>query len=275
MPVFMKAGCNMGSCHGSARGKDGFHLSLFGYDPDGDYTRLTREISGRRLNLAIPEESLLIERRWARSRTPAASGSPKVARCYQTLLRWLQVGAPVDPGPLPKVIAVEIFPNGGVLDGKGASQRLTVRAKYADGTDRDVTSLAYYMSNNDVSATVSQDGVVTAGARGEAFVMARFSTYTVGVQFIVLPKGLKFEFPKVAENNYIDTYVHAKLKKLRIVPSPVCSDDEFIRRASIDITGTLPRLEDYQHFIADKSPDKRARLVDDLLCRAKSSWKSG
>jgi hypothetical protein len=267
MPVFMKAGCNMGSCHGSARGKDGFHLSLFGYDPEGDYTRLTREISGRRLNLAIPEESLLIEK--ALGKVPHTGGKRFAEGCemHQTLLRWLKVGAPDDAGSVPKVVAVEIFPNGGVLDGKGASQKLTIRAKYADGTDRDVTSLAYYMTNNDVSATVSQDGVVTAGVRGEAFVMARFSTYTVGVQFIVLPKGLKFEFPQVAENNYIDKYVHAKLKKLRIVPSPVCSDDEFIRRASIDITGTLPRLEDYQHFMADKSPDKRAKLVDDFLSR--------
>jgi hypothetical protein len=267
MPVFMKAGCNMGSCHGSARGKDGFHLSLFGYDPDGDYTRLTREISGRRLNLALPEESLLLEK--ALGKVPHTGGKRFAEGCemYTTLLRWLKVGAPVDPGPVPKVVAVELFPNGGVLDGKGSTQRLTVRAKYADGTDRDVTSLAYYMTNNDVSAAVSQDGVVTAGARGEAFIMARFSTYTVGSQFIVLPKGLKFEFPKVAENNYIDTYVHSKLKKLRILPSPVCSDDEFIRRASIDITGTLPRLEDYQHFMADKSPDKRARLVDDFLSR--------
>ena len=143
-------------------------------------------------------------------------------------------------GEVPKVVAVEIFPNGGVLDGKGATQRLTVRAKYADGTDRDVTSLAYYMTNNDVSAAVAQDGVVTAGARGEAFIMARFSTYTVGTQFIVLPKGLKFEFPKVAENNYIDTHVHEKLKKLRILPSPVCNDEEFLRRVSIDVAGTLP-----------------------------------
>lgn len=267
MPVFMKAGCNMGNCHGSARGKDGFHLSLFGYDPDGDYTRLTREISGRRLNLAIPEESLLVEK--ALGKVPHTGGKrfPEGCEMHQTLLRWLKVGAPADPGPVPKVVGVEIFPNGGVLDGKGASQKLTVRAKYADGTDRDVTSLAYYMTNNDVSASVSQDGVVTAGARGEAFVMARFSTYTVGVQFIVLPKGLKFEFPKVAENNYIDTYVHAKLKKLRIIPSPVCSDDEFIRRASIDITGTLPRVEDYQHFMNDKSPDKRAKVIDDFLSR--------
>jgi hypothetical protein len=267
MPIFMKAGCNMGSCHGSARGKDGFHLSLFGYDPDGDYQRLTREISGRRINLAIPAESLLVQK--ALGQVPHTGGKRFAEGCemHQTLLRWLTAGAPVDPGPVPKVVAVELFPNGAVLDGKGATQRLTVRAKYADGTDRDVTSLAFYMTNNDVSAAISQEGVVTAGSRGEAFVMARFSTFTVGTQFIVLPKGLKFEFPKVAENNYVDAHVHNKLKKLRILPSPLCSDEEFLRRVSIDVTGTLPRVEDYRRFMADKSPDKRARLVDDLLSR--------
>ena len=274
MPIFMKAGCNMGSCHGSARGKDGFHLSLFGYDPNGDYDRLTREISGRRINLAIPEESLLIQK--ALGEVPHTGGKRFAAGSepHQTLLRWLKAGAPRDPGPVPKVVAVEIFPNGGVLDGKGATQRLTVRAKYADGTDRDVTSLAYFMTNNDVSAAVSQEGVVTAGARGEAFIMARFSTYTVGKQFIVLPKGVKFEFPKIAENNYVDTLVNAKLKKLRIVPSPVCTDEEFLRRVSIDVTGTLPRVEDYRRFMADKSPDKR-RGSSTIFSRARSSSRSG
>jgi len=267
MPVFMKAGCNMGSCHGSARGRDGFRLSLFGFDPDGDYQRLTREISGRRINLAIPEESLIIQK--ALGKVPHTGGKRFAEGCelYQTLLSWLKAGAPSDPHEVPKVVAVELFPNGAVLDGKGATQRLTVRAKYADGTDRDVTSLAYYMTNNDVSAAIAQDGVVTAGSRGEAFIMARFSTYTVGTQFIVLPKGLKFEFPKIVENNYIDTHVDNKLKKLRIVPSPLCGDEEFIRRASIDITGTLPRVEDYKRFMQDKSPDRRARLVDELLSR--------
>ena len=141
-----------------------------------------------------------------------------------------------------------------------------MRAKYADGTDRDVTSLAYYMTNNDVSAAVAQDGVVTAGARGEAFIMARFSTHTVGSQFIVLPKGLKFEFPKVAENNYIDTHVHNKLKKLRIQPSPVCGDEEFLRRVTIDVTGTLPTVEEYQPLhgrqVARQAGEGRRRSSD-------------
>jgi len=267
MPVFMKAGCNMGSCHGAARGRDGFRLSLFGFDPDGDYQRLTREISGRRINLAIPEESLLVEK--ALGKVPHTGGKrfESGTELHQTLLRWLRAGAPRDPGEVPKVVAVELYPDGAVLDGKGATQKLTVRAKYADGTDRDVTSLAYYMTNNDVTAAVAQDGVVTAGSRGEAFIMARFGTFTVGTQFIVLPKGLKFEFPKIAENNYVDTHAHNKLKKLRIEPSPVCTDEEFVRRVSIDVTGTLPTVDDYKHFMKDTSPDKRAKFIDDLLSR--------
>jgi hypothetical protein len=267
MPVFMKAGCNMGSCHGSARGKDGFRLSLFGFDPDGDYQRLTRELSGRRINLALPEESLLIQK--ALGKVPHTGGKRFEPGCemYQTLMTWLNAGAVPDPGEVPKVTSLEIYPKGAVLDGKGVTQRLTVRAKYADGTDRDVTTLAYYMTNNDVSAAVAQEGVVTAGARGEAFIMARFSTFTVGSQFIVLPKGLKFEFPKVVENNYIDTHVNAKLKKLRIQPSPVCGDQEFLRRVTVDVTGTLPTVEEYNRFMKDTSPDKRGKVVDDLLTR--------
>jgi hypothetical protein len=267
MPVFMKAGCNMGSCHGSARGKDGFRLALFGFDPDGDYHRLTREVSGRRINLAIPEESLICEK--ALGKVPHTGGKRFEAgsELHQTLLRWLKAGAPRDPGEVPKVVAVEIYPSGAVLDGPKTTQKLTVRARYADGTDRDVTSLAYYMTNNDVSAAVAQDGTVTAGNRGEAFIMARFSTHTVGTQFIVLPKGLKFEFPKVPENNYIDALVNNKLKKLRIVPSPTCGDEEFLRRVTIDVVGTLPSVEDYKRFMADTSPDKRAKVVDELLSR--------
>src|SRR5579885_1525219 len=123
MPVFMRAGCNVGGCHGAARGKDGFRLSLFGFDPDGDYQRLTRELSGRRINLAIPEESLIIQK--ALGRVPHTGGKRFEAGCemYQTLMRWLNASAPADPGEVPKVVSVEIYPKNGVLDGKGATQK--------------------------------------------------------------------------------------------------------------------------------------------------------
>jgi hypothetical protein len=267
MPVFMKTSCNNGSCHGAARGKDGFRLSLFGFDPEGDHYRLTREIPGRRINLALPAESLLMEK--GAGIVPHTGGKRYEvgSEHYNTVLRWLAAGAPNDPGPVPAVVSVELYPKEAVLDGEGATQRLTVRAKYADGTDRDVTNLAYFSSNNENSAEIAQSGLVTAHARGEAFIMARFDTHTVGSQFIVLPKGLQYEDPRTPEFNYVDTLVHSKLRKLRIIPSEVCTDEEFLRRVCVDITGTMPTIDDYEKFIADTTPDKRERLVDQLLQR--------
>ena len=168
---------------------------------------------------------------------------------------------------MPTVVSLELSPKDAVLDGEGASQQLTVRAKYSDGSDRDVTNLAYFMTNNETSAAISQDGLVTAGTRGEAFVMARFDTHTVGSHFIVLPKGLQFTWPNPPANNFIDELVNAKLRKLRMTPSEVCSDEVYLRRAFIDVTGTLPTVEEYNAFMADSSPDKRAKLIDELLSR--------
>ena len=267
MPVFMKSGCNMGSCHGAARGKDGFRLSLFGFDPRGDHFRLTREIAGRRINLALPHESLLVEK--ASGQVPHTGGKrfEKDSEYYNTLIRWLTAGAPDDQAEPAKVVSVELYPKGGVLNGADATQKLTVRAKYSDGTDRDVTSLAYFMTNNENSAEVSQEGIVTAGERGEAFLMARFETHTVGSHFVVLPKDLKFEWPNVPENNYVDTFINNKLKKLRIVPSELCTDEEFLRRAYLDIIGVLPTVEEYNKFMQNPASNKREQLVDELLNR--------
>lgn len=153
------------------------------------------------------------------------------------------------------------------MNGENVNQQLSVLAHYSDGTTRDVTSMTFFSSNNDNSATVSQEGVVTSHNRGEAFVMARFDVHTVGRHFIVLPKDLKYTEPQLTENNYIDTMVNAKLKKLRIVPSELCTDEEFIRRVFLDIAGLLPTPEEYHVFMNDSSPDKREKLVDDLLSR--------
>src|SRR5579864_5296368 len=242
MPVFMRAGCNAGSCHGSARGKDGFHLSLFGYDPDGDYDRLTREISTRRLNLAIPKESLLIQKGLGAVPHTGGVRFHEGDNLYNSVMRWIEAGAPHDPPTVAKAESLEILPRQMVLEGEGARQQMTVRAHYSDGTERDVTRWALFLSNNENSAAISPDGLITAAKRGEAFVMARFATFTVGSQVIVIPKGLNYKFPDLPEYNYIDQLVDAKLKKLRIEPSQPCSDEVFLRRASIDIVGQLPTV---------------------------------
>jgi Protein of unknown function (DUF1549)/Protein of unknown function (DUF1553) len=267
MPVFMRSGCNTGSCHGAARGKDGFRLSLFGFDPDGDHYRLTREINGRRINLALPAEGLLMEK--AAGKVPHTGGQriKEGDEYWNTLMRWHDAGAPLDEATVAKPIAVDVFPKRAVLDGKGATQRLTVRAKYSDGTDRDVTSLTVFMTNNDNSAKIGPDGIVTADNRGEAFVMARFATFTVGSPVVVLPKGVQFQFPAVPENNYVDTLVHKKLKDLRIAPSELCTDEAFIRRVYIDVIGLLPTPEEYDRFMKNPATNKRDVLVDELLGR--------
>ncbi|HKB01014.1 MAG TPA: DUF1549 and DUF1553 domain-containing protein [Gemmataceae bacterium] len=267
MPIFMRSGCNVGSCHGAARGKDGFRLSLFGFDSEGDHYRLTREINGRRINLAVPAESLLMEK--AGGKVPHTGGQriKEGDEYWQTLVRWLEAGVPQDPPTVAKPVSMEVYPKRAVLDGKGATQRLVVRAKYSDGTDRDVTNLALFLSNNDNSAKVAPDGLVTADNRGEAFVMARFATFTIGSPFVVLPKGLQFTPPKVPENNYVDTLVHRKLNDLRITPSELCTDEAFVRRAYIDIAGVLPTPEEYDRFMKNTASNKREDLVDELLGR--------
>ena len=267
MPVFLKAGCNTGSCHGSARGQDRFMLSLFGYDPEGDHHRITREQGTRRVNLALPEESMLVEK--AIGAVPHTGGKlfGKESKHWSTLVSWLRKGALKDSENIAKPEKIELFPTSALLEGAGATQQMSVLAHYSDGTTRDVTKLTVFQSNNDLSASVDDHGLVTAGKRGEAFIMARFNVFTVGVQVVVIPEQLEYERPKLPTNNYIDSLVHDKLHKLRITPSGLCSDEVFIRRVFLDIIGLLPNQDDLNDFLEDQTPDKRSKLIDKLLER--------
>ncbi len=270
MPVLTRAGCNTGSCHGAARGKDGFRLSLFGFDPVGDYQRITREIGIRRINLAIPDQSLFYLK--AIGAVPHSGGKRMEpdSSYAATLLGWLQKGALIDTAAPPECTKVELFPPQLVMEGEGVSQRLVAVAHYADGTTRDVSSLAAFSTNNDRTAAVTNLGAITAGVRGEAFVMARFDTHTVGTQVLALPADLDYTPPEVT-GNYIDELVAAKLNKLRILPSGQCSDEEFLRRVTIDIIGQLPTVEEYREFMADTADDKRSQVIDRLLQRKEFS----
>lgn len=267
MPVFMRGGCNQGGCHGAARGKDGFRLSLFGMDPAGDFIRLTREMPGRRLNIAIPEESSLVEK--AVGAVPHSGN-----QCFEpdsaynkTLIEWISNGSPDDKPEVAKCTGIEVYPKQIVLEGKNATQQITVRATYSDGSDRDVTNLALFMSNNDPTASINKEGLVTSGDRGAAFMLARFDVYSTVSQVLVIPDKLQYTRPQVAEANYIDTHVNEKLHKLRILPSDVCTDQEFIRRLYIDVAGIYPGAEEVRKFLADTNPSKREALVDSLLER--------
>lgn len=270
MPILTRAGCNTGACHGAARGKDGFGLSLFGYDPQGDYFRITREVGFRRINLAVPADSLLLRKSVG---AVAHSGGKRFdtdSDYYAVILEWLENGAVADAErpALPESVAV--YPSQVVLEGEGATQRFVAVAHYSDGTTRDLSRLAGFTSNNPTSADIDDAGTVVAGARGEAFVMARFDTHTVGSQVLVLPRDLQYT-PPPSHGNYIDELVDKKLRQVRIPPSGLCSDEEFLRRATIDITGLLPTEEEYVAFLADSSENKRRELVDRLLERKEFS----
>ena len=264
VPILTRSGCNTGSCHGAARGKDGFMISLFGYDPNGDYHRVTREIGMRRINLAVPNESLLLTK--AVGQVPHSGGKlfGPDSVYYAMILEWLRDGALADAEAPPKVVSLDIFPTQAVIEGKDSTQRFIAVAQYDDGTTRDVTNLSAFMTNNETSAAIDQDGLVTAGARGEAFVMARFETKTVGRQVLVLPTDLQYEAPEVT-GNYIDQLVGKKLNQLRILPSGLCTDEEFLRRVTIDIAGQLPTEEQYNQFMTDQADDKRSALIERLL----------
>jgi len=270
MPVFARGGCNMGSCHGAARGKDGFRLSLFGFDPAGDYQRITREMPGRRIDLGDPAGSLLVQK--AIGGVPHTGGKRFAidSDLAGTLIGWIEAGAADDPdgaAKVPALTGLELYPPESLLEGKQATQQLVAVASFADGTDRDVTDLVWYSSSNSGSAAVSEEGLVTSGRRGEAFLMARYDTMTVGVPTVVIPAGLSFAFPETPGNTWVDDLVDAKLKSLRITPSEVCSDEAFLRRVTLDLTGLIPTAAERDAFLADQRGDKRQRAIDELMSR--------
>ncbi len=265
MPIFFRAGCNSGTCHGSARGKDGFMLSLFGYDARGDYFRLTQELIGRRVNVAAPSESLLLKK--ASGAVPHTGGKrfDESSPYYQTLLKWIEAGAPDDPANVPEAIEIKLEPDRLLFDVGAAAKPMVVTARYSDGTTRDVSKLALFVSNNPDTATISTDGVVTPGKRGDTFVFARFNRFTIGSEVIVLPKDSAYQWSNPPANNFVDELVYDRLQKLHLLPSELCDEETFVRRVYLDLAGVPPTVEQYRTFISDANPKKRDALVDQLL----------
>lgn len=265
MPVLFRAGCNAGTCHGSARGKDGFMLSLFGYDPNGDYYRITQEMVGRRVNLAAPEESLLLLK--AIGKVPHTGGElfTKESPHYKTILSWIEAGAPDDSASVPQPVEITLTPDRIVFEGGKGTEKTVVTARYSDGTTRDVTDLALFLTNNPSTATIDENGVVSATGRGDTYVFARFNRFTIGSEVIVLPEDKDYTWTNPKAHNYIDEIVHDRLQKLRLLPSEVCDDETFVRRLHLDLTGSLPTVAEVRAFLADASPDKRTVLIDRLI----------
>lgn len=269
LPVLNKYGCNAGGCHGKATGQAGFKLSVLGFDPEVDFETIVHADFGRRINVAQPPQSLLLLKATATvshgGRQRFAVGSPP----YNLLVKWIEEGYPLGKAEDPKVIKLEVTPLESITK-RRTDQPLKVTATYSNGSTRDVTSDAEYKSQQPDIATVSAVGVVsTLDAAGEGTVMIRYLD-EVAVARVTVPFSENLPDSAYAHfqpKNFIDQLVMDKWKKLGIAPSQRSTDGEFIRRAMIDLLGTLPSAADAGAFIADAAPDKRVQLIDRLLAR--------
>src|SRR5262249_44084151 len=265
LPVLTKLGCNGGSCHGALNGQNGFKLSLFGYEPDKDYDMIAHKHEGRRVNLTDPEKSLLLLKPTFQVKHGGGKLLRKDSSDYNTLLAWLHGGAKLVPENELYIVSLRVIPPSSVLSGQNATRQLLVVARYSDSTERDVTGTVKFQSNDDSIAKVSAQGMVSSERGGETAIVVRApgiaTAAKVGV--VIEPHPV----PEVAPNNFIDDAIFAKLKALRIPPSPMADDATFMRRAYLDIIGLVPTSDEARRFLADQDPDKRAKLVDELLKR--------
>jgi uncharacterized protein DUF1549/uncharacterized protein DUF1553/Big-like domain-containing protein len=266
-PIFTRMGCSSSSCHGSINGQSGFKLSLFGYEPETDYKAVVEASDGRRINLAEPAKSLILLIPTLSVRHGGGKRFEVGSLEYQAIKEWIAAGAPASGSNEAKLVRLEVIPTERVLVRADAQQQLVVLARYSDGTTADVTHKVRYQSNDDTIASVSTDGLVAAKRSGEAAILVRSMDQVTAARIGVVLGSTVLNYPKVARNNFIDELVFSKLQRLSIVPSDLCSDEEFLRRAHLDLIGVLPTAEETRKFLAKRAPDKRARLVDELLER--------
>jgi hypothetical protein len=269
LPILTARGCNQGACHGKSRGQNGFQLSLLAFDPEFDYAALTQQARGRRIFPASPERSLLLQKPAAELPHGGGVRLEKGSADYEVLLRWITQGAPRRVKDEPRLVSVAVNPQE-QFSKPDATFPLQVTATYSDGTSRDVTSRTQYQSSEAGIVGVDPSGLVKAGPiPGEATIMARYMNL-IATCHVAIPlagdvsAGLYANLPR---SNFIDEHVWAKLQSLGITPSPPCDDAKFLRRAHVDIIGRLPTPDEVRAFMADSDPQKRVRLVEELLRR--------
>jgi len=258
-------GCNAGACHGTPSGKNGFRLSLRGFDPAQDYAQLTRDVWGRRTDKHNPYASLMMQKALGRT---AHEGGPRFGWdtiAAEAIAGWIAQGLPDDPKELPTITKTEVLPGPRVLMAPARWQQLSILAHRSDGTVRDVTRLTVFSSSDPGIAEVSPNGLVEFKQAGEVAILCRYLEEMKSVRITYLEPRQGFVWSNPPEVSYIDKHVFAKLKLMTILPSDVCTDAEFVRRAYLDVCGMLPPIDEAQKFLDDKTPDKRAKLIDALL----------
>ena len=268
IPVFTKMGCNQGACHGALAGKNGFKLTLRGYDPEVDYDTITRQSLGRRVSLADPAGSLLLRK--ATFAMPHGGGKRFNTDSleYRILSEWIANGAAPPKANEPDVAALEVYPAAAVLAPE-ASQQLVVRARYTDGRVEDVTRWVKFTSSNEGVATTSDQGLLKMTGQGEAAITLWYSSRVLYAR-VTVPFGNTVEtgaYARFHPANFIDELALKKWRALRLAPSGQATDAAFLRRFYLDAAGILPTVEETEEFLADRSPDKRARLVERLMQR--------
>ena len=264
-PFLAKVGCNQGTCHGAQQGRKGFKLSLRGYDPIYDYRALVDDVSGRRFNRTNPSDSLMLQK--PTQGVPHEGGFlfDEDSRAYKTIHQWIAEGCKFSEATRPTQL--EIYPKNPILDRTGSKQQMLVIAGFADGTTRDVTRDAIFETSNFEVATVNGTGQVKAIRRGEAAILVRYEGTYASNTVLVLGTREGFAWKESPEFNFIDTHVNNKLKRLKILPAELCSDAEFLRRISLDLTGLPATGAQTRAFLGDPRDSRTKRLakIDELL----------
>lgn len=265
-PILARHGCNMGACHGALAGKGGFRLSLRGYDSATDHFNITRQDRGRRIDLLQPEASLILAKPSGLIEHKGGVRLPSDSDDYRLLAEWIAQGAPGPNASNPTLERIEVSPEQSVLAIQ-QSQQLYVRAHYSNGRIDDVTRWAKFTSTDEAIATVDENGKLIVLGPGEGAVAVWFSSKIASAR-IRVPFSTPSSAAKAvaaADGSKIDQLVQSQLLSLGLDSSPLCSDSEFLRRSSLDATGTIPTEEQVRAFLADTDPNKRAKWVDQLL----------
>ena len=260
-----KAGCNMGACHGSPSGKGGFRLSLRAYDPVLDIMTVRSEFFGRRTNIMEPGQSLLLQKTLMEVAHGGGKRLKKGDAAHKALEQWIGEGMRLDAETEPDLLKIETVPSKRILRQPAARQQIMVLGHFSDGSIRDLTPLTDFSSSNETVGSVSVQGLVTKNGRGETAILARYLDKMSTTYLTFLEDVPGFAWNNPPETNFVDTAVFEKLKQLQILPSDLCTEDEFLRRVTLDLTGRLPTAEEAMAFLADKSPSNRNALVERLL----------
>ncbi|HEX3601163.1 MAG TPA: DUF1549 domain-containing protein, partial [Lacipirellulaceae bacterium] len=267
-PIIARAGCNAGTCHGAQKGKNGFKLSLRGYDPIFDVRALTDDHASRRVNLASPAQSLMLLKPTASVPHTGGQAIKPGSTYYETLREWISSGAALNLTS-PRVTGIKVTPQNPVIETVGARQQVRVVATYSDGSERDVTREAFVESGNTdvVKAVPDAPGLLESLRRGEAAALVRYEGKYAATTLTVMGDRAGFVWQDAPVNNHIDELVSAKLERTKTLPSGECNDYEFVRRVYLDLTGLPPTPEQVQSFVDDKRDTKAKRdaLVDSLI----------